>query len=42
VCEPQPLYNVRQPSYFAAVNVLFTATDLQSWQDYLRARLLSS
>lgn len=40
--EPQPFYNVRQPSYFAAVNALFGATDLQSWQDYLRARLLSA
>ena len=40
--EEQSFYNVRQPSYFEAVNELFTATDLESWRDYLRARLLTS
>lgn len=33
---------VEQPSYFKAFGELFTATDLQSWKDYLSIRLLSS
>ena len=33
---------VVQPSYFEAVNGLFREIDLQSWQDYLRARVLGA
>jgi len=33
---------VVQPSYFEAVNRLFREVNLQSWQDYLRARVLAA
>ena len=33
---------VGQPSYFAALNDLFTQIDLDAWKDYLRIRVLNS
>ncbi len=33
---------VRQPSYIAALNELFTTVDVQTWKDYLRVKTLTS
>jgi putative endopeptidase len=33
---------VVQPSYFSAFNQMFTAVDVTTWKDYLRANLLAS
>ncbi len=33
---------VRQPSYVGALNELFTTVNVQTWQDYLRVKILTS
>lgn len=36
----QPYVIISQPSYFSATNEIFTATDIQTWKEYLRLNVI--